>query len=90
MTAIESSICDSEVARQHLLNEIDRLADVVQSLEARLHQVVISQGGAGKACSGTEPPSPIRSILADEIYNRAARISAITDRLLSLRNSLDL
>ena len=89
MNALVSPICDSAVARQGLLSEIDRLADIVQDLEGRLQQVTIQSDSKAGSC-GTSAPTPMRSILADEIYNRADRISAITDRLLNLRNSLDL
>lgn len=90
MNAQVSPICDSEIARQNLLREIERLGDVVQDMEGRLHQVTVAQPCAvGVTCSG-EQKAAIRSILADEIYNRAERVMLITDRLINLRNSLDL
>lgn len=89
MNALVSPICDSAVARQGLLSEIDRLADIVQDLEGRLQQVTIQSGGVAGNAMPCEP-EPMRSVLAEEIYNRAARISAISDRLISLRNSIDL
>ena len=91
MNLSESSIapCDSARARQDLLNAIDRLGDVVAGIEGRLQQVTLSQ--TGKSCgSAPAAPAPARSVLADELYNRAERISAITDRLIDLSNSLDL
>jgi len=89
MNALVNPICDSAVARQSLLSEIDRLADIVQDLEGRLQQVTV-QPDCKAANGGTSALTPIRSILADEIYNRSDRISAISDRLINLRNSLDL
>jgi hypothetical protein len=89
MNALVSPICDSAVARQNLLGEIDRLADIVQDLEGRLQQVTVQSGSIGSTCA-PGAPTPMRSVFADEIYNRAERISGISDRLINLRNSLDL
>lgn len=89
MNAFSNPICDSAVARQNLLSEIDRLSDVAQDLEERLQQVTIPASNGSDACSSMAPEPP-RSALADELYNRAARIAAVADRLINLRNSIDL
>lgn len=90
MTALERPICDSEVARNNLSREIERLGDVVQDLEARLQLVIVPSSGIGAAANGGEPKSPMRSPLAEELHARADRITSITDRIISLRQSLDL
>lgn len=89
MSLIERPESDLTAARGQLTNEIDRLGDAVQVLESRLDQVIIPAATANKSADGCQD-SPVRSILADEIYNRAARVGSIADRLISLRNSLDL
>lgn len=89
MSLIERPVSDLAVARGQLINEIDRLGDVVQDLESRIDQLIIPAAKATKSADGCQD-NPVRSILADEIYNRAARVGSIADRLISLRNSLDL
>jgi hypothetical protein len=89
MSLIEKPASDLAQARGQLINEIDRLGDVVQDLESRLDRVIIPASSTNKSVDGCQE-APVRSILADEIYNRAARVGSIADRLISLRNSLDL